>query len=74
MGGYPGQQTVAVRAGGKGDVTRSHVPWSSQASSYVPSPVLFGGNLYWVSDMGLAGCVEAATGKFIYREKVLRQS
>jgi len=72
MGGYPGQQTVAIRAGGKGDVTQSHILWSSQVSSYVPSPVLCNGNLYWVSDMGLANCAEAATGKSIYREKLPR--
>ena len=72
MGGYPGQLTVAVRAGGKGDVTQSHVLWSSRTSSYVPSPVFLGGNLYWVNDMGMATCVEAATGKTIYREKLPR--
>jgi hypothetical protein len=72
MGGFPGQQTVAIRAGGKGDVTKGHVLWSSRISSYVPSPVLCDGNLYWVNDMGLATCVEAATGKSIYREKLPR--
>jgi hypothetical protein len=72
MGGYPGQQTVAVRAGGKGDVTKSHILWSSLVSSYVPSPVLCNGNLYWVSDMGLANCVEAMTGRSIYRERLPR--
>jgi len=72
MGGYPGQQTVAIRAGGKGDVTKSHILWSSRVSSYIPSPVLCNGNLYWVNDMGLANCAEAMTGKSVYREKLPR--
>ena len=72
MGGYPEQQTVAIRAGGKGDVTASHILWTSRDSSYVPSPVLHEGCLYWVSDQGIANCVEAATGKSLYRERLPR--
>jgi hypothetical protein len=72
MGGFPSQQTVAIRAGGKGDVTKTHILWSNRASSYIPSPVLCNGNLYWVNDMGLANCVEAMTGKSIYRERLPR--
>jgi outer membrane protein assembly factor BamB len=72
MGGYPQQQTVVIRAGGKGDVTRSHVLWTSRDSSYIPSPVWHQGNLYWVNDQGVANCVEAATGKSLYRERLPR--
>lgn len=72
MGGYPQQQTVAIRAGGKGAVTDSHVLWTSRESSYIPSPVLFQGKLYWVSDQAVASCVEAATGKLVYRERLPR--
>jgi len=72
MGGYPEQQTAAIRAGGKGDVTASHILWTSRDSSYVPSPVLHEGCLYWVSDQGIANCVEAATGKSLYRERLPR--
>jgi hypothetical protein len=69
-GGFPARQTVAIRAGGKGDVTQSHVVWSSQIGSYIPSPVLCNGNLYWVDDKGSANCVEAATGTSVYREQL----
>ena len=52
-GGYPRQGTIAVRAGGKGDVTQTNVLWSSQNASYVPSPVVHHGHLFVVSDRGL---------------------
>ena len=70
IGGYRSWATVAVRGGGKGDVTRSHVLWTSSNSSYIPSPVLFEGNLYWVSDQGIANCLNAETGKEVYRERL----
>lgn len=70
MGGFPGTATVAIRAGGKDDVTGTHVLWTSRDSSYVPSPVLHEGNLYWVNDQGYAFCVDAATGERRYRERL----
>jgi hypothetical protein len=69
-GGYPRQGTIAVRAGGKGDVTQTNVLWSSQSASYVPSPAVHHGHLYFVSDQGVATCMEAKTGKLIYKERL----
>jgi outer membrane protein assembly factor BamB len=69
-GGFDGRGSVAVRAGGKGDVTRSHVVWSARESSYVPSPLVADGRLHWVDDTGMAACLDAATGKVIYRERL----
>jgi hypothetical protein len=69
-GGFPRQGTVAVRGGGKDDVTKTNVLWSSQAASYVPSPVVQGGNLYFVSDQGFATCLDARTGNVLRRERL----
>ena len=69
-GGYPRQGTIAVRAGGKGDVTQTNVLWSSQSASYVPSPVVCQGHLYIISDQGSAICLEARTGKLVYKERL----
>jgi outer membrane protein assembly factor BamB len=69
-GGYPRQNTIAVQAGGKGDVTQTNVVWTSQNASYVPSPVVCNGCLYVVSDQGAALCLEAKTGKLVYRERL----
>jgi outer membrane protein assembly factor BamB len=70
MGGYPRITTVALRAGGKGDVTDSHVLWSSRNSSYIPSAVQHEGHLYWVDNKGVAYCLRADTGELIYKEKL----
>lgn len=69
-GGYQGKGTVAVRAGGKGDVTKTHIVWTARESSYVASPVLHDDHLYWVNEDGLAVCVDAKTGKGIYKERL----
>jgi len=54
---------MAVRAGGTGDVTRTHVAWTQQrAAPLTPSPLLVGDELYTVSDIGIAAALEAKTG------------
>ncbi|MCX7009082.1 MAG: PQQ-binding-like beta-propeller repeat protein [Kiritimatiellaeota bacterium] len=67
-GGFPQSGTVAVRGGGKGDVTKTHLLWSSEDASYVPSPVVQGDHLFFVSDRGVATCLEAQTGKVVTKE------
>ncbi|MBD3675972.1 MAG: PQQ-binding-like beta-propeller repeat protein [Planctomycetaceae bacterium] len=62
--------TVAVKTGGEGDVTKTHILWTSRETTYVPSPLLYEGKLYWVSDRGQAYCLDAKTGKTIYRERL----
>ena len=69
-GGFPGTGSVAVRAGGKGDVTKSHVVWSSNNGSYIPSPVVYRERLHYVSDQGFAVCLDAKTGKLVYKERL----
>jgi len=62
--------SIAVRAGGKGDVVNSHVLWKGTATSYVPSPVIHKDRLYWVTDRGIALCVNAKTGELVYQQRV----
>lgn len=70
FGGFPQLGAVAVRTGGKGDVTKTHVLWSSRNSSYVPTPVLHEGRLYFASDQGFAMCLDAKTGDLVYKERL----
>lgn len=70
FGGYPRTGGVAIRAGGKGDVTQTHILWSTSNASYIPSPVFLNGNLYWVSDRGIAYCMDAKTSRVIYKRKL----
>lgn len=61
----------AVRTGGKGDVTDTHVAW--KLTDDVPlesSPVLVGDLLYIVSDKGVATCLDAKTGRQIWQARL----
>ena len=64
--------TLAIRPGGKGDVTGSHLVWSTpRGSPFVPSPILHGPYLYMVNDMqSIATCFEAATGTTVWQERL----
>jgi outer membrane protein assembly factor BamB len=64
--------TLAIRPGGKGDVTSTHLVWSSpRGSPFVPSPVLYGDHLYMVNDMtSIVTAFEAATGKTAWQGRL----
>lgn len=64
--------TLAIRPGGQGDVTKSHLVWSSpRGSPFVPSPILYGEYLYMVNDMAsVVTCFEAATGRAMWQGRL----
>ncbi|MCI0681907.1 MAG: PQQ-binding-like beta-propeller repeat protein [Gemmataceae bacterium] len=71
LGGRDGVVGLAVRAGGKGDVTGTHRLWTSTKGTNVPSPVVHQGHLYWMSDvLGIAYCADLTTGQIRYDERV----
>ncbi|MFN4259652.1 MAG: PQQ-binding-like beta-propeller repeat protein [Gemmataceae bacterium] len=73
LGGRSGTAGLAVRAGGQGDVTRTHRLWTSNKGSNVTSPVLHNGYLYWMHEnLGIAYCAEAKTGKLLYEQRLDR--
>ena len=63
---------LALKAGGRGDVTKSHVLWSFDNGPDVPTPVTDGTYLYVVNDRGIMFCLDAKTGKEIYGRQRLR--
>jgi outer membrane protein assembly factor BamB len=70
-GGGPRQHgSLAVRLGGNGDVTDTHVVWSSKHVASPPSPVIVDGLMYWADAYGNTCCVETQTGALRYREKL----
>ncbi len=69
IGGRSGGR-IAIQTGGKGDVGESKVLWSHRGGSYVPSPVLHNGHLYWVNDQGVAYCVDATTGEEVTKKRL----
>ena len=54
---------LALKAGGRGDVTKSHVLWSFDNGPDVPTPVTDGTYLYVVNDHGIMFCLDAKTGQ-----------
>jgi len=64
--------TIAIRPGGAGDVTSTHVAWSSpRGSPFVPSGIIVGDLLYLINDMqSILTVYEAATGKLVYQDRL----
>ena len=66
-----GHTSLAVRAGGRGDVTKTHVVWRQNKGSNVSSPLYHDGYLYWASDSrGIVYCQNAATGEIVYEQRL----
>ncbi len=59
---------LALRTGGRGDVTASHLAWQYDGSGTadVPSPVSDGKYLYIVDDRGMVTCLDAKTGTLVW--------
>lgn len=74
FGGFPATRSTAIKLGGKGDLGTKAVLWDSSSSSYVPTPILKNGHLYVINDQGFALCIDATTGKDVYRERAIMGS
>ena len=66
--------TFAVTAGGRGDVSESHVAWDVTRGANVTSPILVGGYLFWSHDKGIALCLRASDGEEMFRERMPTRS
>jgi outer membrane protein assembly factor BamB len=64
--------TIAIRPGGKGDVTNTHVAWSTpRGSPFVPSPLAYDGLLYLINDMqSILTVYDAQTGTLVYQGRL----
>lgn len=66
-----GHTSLAVRAGGRGDVTKTHGIWRQKKGPNVGSPVYYQGHLYWASDGGgYVCCQNAKTGKTVFQKRL----
>jgi outer membrane protein assembly factor BamB len=64
--------TYAIRPGGSGDVTSTHVVWSTaKGSPFVPSGIVHDGLLYLINDMqSILTVYEAKTGTLVYQGRL----
>ena len=72
--GYWNPSLLAIRVGGSGDVTGSHVAFTVRRG--VPlnsSPLVVDGRLYLTTHLGVLTCIDAATGKELCARTASRQ-
>ena len=63
---------LAIKPGGTGNITATHVDWKfSRGLPYVPSPLFFGGQIYFVKDGGMITSLDARTGRATYTQERL---
>jgi len=63
---------LALKAGGRGDITSSHVLWSTGNGPDVPTPVTDGKYFYIVNDRGIMFCLDAKTGAEVYGQQRIK--
>ena len=63
---------LALKAGGRGDISSSHVLWSTLNGPDVPTPVTDGKYFYIVNDRGIMWCLDARTGAEIYGQQRIK--
>lgn len=64
-------EVIAVRTGGQGDVTDSHIAWRlGEGAPHTPSMIASGDALYFLSDKGEFSRVDARTGELHWRERL----
>lgn len=64
-----GGGSIAVRAGGDGDVTKSHILWKGRHTNRICTPLYHDGLLYFISS-GIVNCIEAKTGNKVYQTRL----
>lgn len=69
--GFQRPRLLAIRSGGQGDITDSHITWeTSRGVPQTPSMIVFKQELYFVSDGGIVSCVHPLTGNLYWQERV----
>lgn len=62
---------VAIKPGGRGDVTGTHLLWREKRSvPEVPSPVVIKDQVYMIRNGGVLTAMKAKSGEVVYRSRV----
>ena len=68
-----GDTLTAIRLGGRGDVTGSHVAWVKEdVASDIPTPAVADGKIYVCRDRGEVLCLDAETGNKLWSQRMER--
>lgn len=65
---------IAFRAGGRGDISKSHKLWEFRNGPDVPTPVTDGKYFFSVNDRGIVWCLDAKTGEEIWGGKRIKSA
>ena len=69
--GYRSGPSAAIRPGGRGDISKTHVVWHVPTGApYISSLVYYEGLIYMAGDVGVVTCVDAKTGERVWRERL----
>jgi len=69
--GFSAGQLFAVRTGGEGLITDTHVVWKvTRGVSNKPSILLVDGLIYMIGDTGIASCIDAQTGEQVWQQRI----
>jgi outer membrane protein assembly factor BamB len=63
-------QCLAIKLGGRGDVTETHKLWQVRGGSNVSSPSYHDGGIYVISSNGIMRCLDSETGKDRFRQRM----
>lgn len=69
-GGFRDTGSIGIKAGGRGNVTNSHILWTSKLTSYISTPVIVDGRAYWVDYQGKYFCQDIETGERLARARM----
>ena len=70
--GFSTPEFLAIRlSGARGDVTKTNIVWrTKKGAPKMPSPILFGGFLFMLSDQGVVSCLDAIKGDELWKERI----
>ena len=68
--GYRSGPYMAIRPGGRGDVSATHVEWRvATGAPYVSSLLVYRGLIFMAGDSGIISCIDAETGERLWQER-----
>lgn len=69
--GYRSGPYAAIRPGGRGEISTSHVVWRVPTGApYISSLTYYDGLLYMAGDVGVITCIDATNGATVWRERL----